>query len=243
MKKNILLRSIFMLSLIAVCSSCIFYLDGTAGKGQIIEELITVREFNSIVASSSADVTVTKGEALQVSLADYENLIEYWDVKVVDNTLFIQPKAFSSIINSKAKVTVVMPTDLKEVKVSGSGSIKLNDAFPELEKASISGSGNIKGNVNTNYGNLMLIISGSGSFDLIGSADELKAVTSGSGRMNLFELTAKSVTCTISGSGNMYVNAVDYLNAVITGSGSIFYAGNPVVEVQASGSGRLRHQN
>lgn len=243
MKTSILLKSIFVLSLIAICSSCTFYLDGTVGKGQIVEELITVPEFNAIVASSSAEVTVTKGDSLQVSLADYENLIEFWDVKVVDNTLFIQTKAFSSIINSKAKVTVVMPADLKEVKVSGSGSIKLNDAFPELEKASISGSGNIKGNVNTGYGNLMLIISGSGSFDMIGSADELKAVTSGSGRMNLLDLTAKSATCTISGSGNMYVYAVDYLNVIITGSGNVIYSGNPVVEVQASGSGRLRYNN
>jgi hypothetical protein len=243
MKKNILQKSIFALSLMLVCSSCVMFFDGVVGKGQIVEENITVSDFNVIVASSSAEVTVKKGDNLQVSLADYENLIEYWDVKVVDNTLFIQTKPFSSLINSKAKVTVVIPTDLKELKISGSGSITLKDAFPELEKASISGSGNIKSNVNTGYGNLMLIVSGSGSFDIIGSADELKAIITGSGRMNLSDLSAKKAMCTISGSGNMYIYAMDYLNAVITGSGSIFYAGNPAVDVQSSGSGRLRHQN
>lgn len=231
-----------MLSLIAVCSSCVLFIDGVVGKGQIVQENIPVTQFNTILASSSAEVTVVEGTTFEVSLSDYENLIEYWDIKVVENTLLIQTKPFSSLVNSKAKVAIVMPAELKEVKLAGSGSIKLNDAFPTVEKASVSGSGDITGNVSTAYNILTLGISGSGSISFSGTAEELKAVTSGSGNMKLSGLQAKNATCTITGSGSMYVSVVEQLKAVVSGSGSVIYSGNPTVDVQITGSGKVRHK-
>lgn len=243
MKKNVLVKLLFMIILAAVCSSCMFFVDGTVGKGPISEQNIAVSNFYKIESLSSAEVTIEKGDSLQVILSDYENLIEFWDIKVVDNTLLIQTKPFSSLINSKAKVSIITPSDLTQVKVSGSGHLLLNDEFPELEKASITGSGNIIGNVNTGYSTLSLTISGSGSFNLTGTATDLRTTTSGSGRMNLFDITTQTANCTISGSGNVYVNVVDYLNAVISGSGNVLYKGNPVVDVHSSGSGNVRHSN
>jgi len=224
-----------------VSTSCILSIDGIMGKGPIIDEYVAVTGFSSVETSSSADVEITKGDSLEVILSDYENFLEYWDIKVVNNTLIIQTKPFTSLVNSKAKVKVVLPTALYEVKVSGSGDIKLNSAFPELEKASISGSGNINGNVSAEYSKLFMSISGSGSFNFIGTAEELKASTTGSGKMYLSDLVANDAICSVLGSGNMYVYAKKSLKVVITGSGNIVYSGNPVVDVQASGSGRLKH--
>ena len=241
MNKNFFLRSLFVLPMVAMFSSCVLWIDGTAGKGSIVEQNINVSGFNAIEASSSAEVTVVEGDSLQVTLSDYENLIEFWDIKVVNNTLIVQTKPFTSLINSKAKVSVVLPGTLTEVKVSGSGDIELNSAFPGLEKASISGSGSIKGNSETDYTSLDLNISGSGSLSFIGTSDELNAKTTGSGKMLLSDLVTKDVICTVSGSGNMYVNAVNSLKVVITGSGDIVYTGTPAVDIQTSGSGRVRH--
>jgi len=75
----------------------------------------------------------------------------------------------------------------------------------------------------------------------IGTSDELNAKTTGSGKMLLSDLVTKDVICTVSGSGNMYVNAVNSLKVIITGSGDIVYTGTPAVDIQTSGSGRLRH--
>lgn len=242
MNKKNLSKIYLVLSFAAMFSSCVFNVDGSVGKGPVVEQSYQVTSFSVIETSSSADVTVVKGDSLQVTLSDYENLIEFWDVKVLNNSLIIRTKPFTSLINSRAKVTVVMPNELYRVAVSGSGTIDLNSAFNTLEKATISGSGNINGNVNTVYSKLNLTISGSGSFNFIGSTQELKAVTTGSGRMNLNDLEANDAVCTISGSGNMYVHAKDSLKVVITGSGNVVYSGNPLIDVNASGSGSLKHR-
>ena len=242
MNKRSFFKLLFMFSAVAFLSSCVLWINGTAGEGSIVEQEISVSGFSAIESSSSAEVIVTKGQALKVTLSDYENLIELWDIKVINNVLVVQTKPFTSLINSKAIVTVVMPSGLSELRVSGSGDIKLNSAFPEIEKASISGSGSIHGNNSADYTKLNFTISGSGSFNFKGKVDVLKTLTSGSGRMYLSDLVAKSATCSISGSGNQYINAVDYLKASISGSGDIVYSGVPVLEVQSSGSGRVRHQ-
>lgn len=237
-----LFRSLLLLFVTIVSTSCYFNIDGVVGKGPVVAEHITVAKFTAIENASSASMEIAKGDSLQVVLSDYENLIDHWDVKVVGSKLIVQAKPFSSMINSRAKVTIVMPNELYQVVVSGSGKIDLNSAFNTLEKATISGSGNINGNVNASFPKLNLTISGSGSIKFIGKVNDLKTLTSGSGKMYLSDLVAKSASCTITGSGNQFIYALDYLNVKIYGSGDIVYKGTPIMEVQSSGSGRIRHE-
>lgn len=242
MNKKHFLHSIILFTLILTATSCSPSLFGAVGRGSIVDEPIAVIPFTSVVTSASADVTITTGDSLQVMLSDYENLIDLWDLKVENSQLIIETKPFKSLVNSKAKVTIVMPATLKEVKIAGSGNIDLNSPFPLVKKCIISGSGNITGHAITNYTDLTLTISGSGSFNFVGTANRVKATTTGSGKMYLSNLVANDVTCLISGSGNMYVHAQNSLNATITGSGNIIYSGNPTVDVKTSGSGSVRHE-
>lgn len=229
------------LAVALILSSCIYEVNGIVGNGSVVEQSFDVSDFTAVSLSSSADVEIVKGESLQVILSDYENLIDCWDIKVYGGTLSIGTKPFTSLINSRAKVKVVLPTELYEAKISGSGNLDINSEFPELEKLSVTGSGTIYGNVNTSYSKLYLSISGSGSIDIIGWVDDLRASTTGSGKMYLYDLVAEDASCVISGSGDMFVHATYSLNANITGSGSVCYEGNPIVEVRATGSGTVRH--
>ena len=242
MNKKHFMSGVVLLSLILTFTSCSSSLFGTVGRGNIINEQIQLTPFTSVVTNGSANVTITAGDTLQVILSDYENLIDLWEIKVENSQLIIEIKPFTSLVNSKANIAIVMPATLKETKIAGSGNIELNSAFPLLEKCVISGSGNITGDSVTSYSNLDLTISGNGSFDLVGSANTVKATTSGSGKMLLANLIANDVTCIISGSGNMYVYANNSLHATITGSGNIVYSGNPTVNVKTTGSGTVHHQ-
>jgi hypothetical protein len=184
-------------------------------------------------------VEIVKGESLEVSLSDYENLIDAWDIKVLNGTLIIQTKPFTSLVNTRAKVKIVLPGDLYEAKITGSGSVDINSSFTKLEKLTVTGSGSIYGNTNAEYSKLHFSITGSGSIDVIGSVDDLSATTTGSGKMYLYDLIAKEADCTISGSGDMFIYATQNLNANILGSGCIKYKGTPLVDVHASGSGNF----
>jgi hypothetical protein len=242
MKSKNFIRFAVLTAIIIVSTSCLYFnVVGIVGKGSIIAQNVAETKFSAIEVASSANVEISKGEAFNVILSDYENLLDYWDVKVVNNTLIIQTKPFTSLVNTRAKVTIVMPDELYQASVTGSGNIALNSQFYNFEKASITGSGSINGNINTVYSKLNLTISGSGSILIKGRADELKAKTTGSGKMRLSELTVQDAECTVSGSGNMYLNVEKTLKATISGSGDIFYTGRPVIDSYGSGSGRLIH--
>jgi len=222
-------------------TSCI-YVEGTLGEGPITSEECIVSDFSAIELLSSADVEISRGDSFRVVLSDYENLLDYWDIKVVNNTLLIQTKPYTSLITSRAKVSIVMPDELEEVILPGSGNVLIKSAFANLERAVIGGSGNINSTATTNYSTLSLRIAGSGNITLKGTAEEVSTITVGSGRMYLSKLAVQKANCLIAGSGSVYMNVERTLNATISGSGNIYYTGRPEITISDNGSGNLIHQ-
>ena len=119
----------------------------------------------------------------------------------------------------------LVKTDEIDIKVSGSGSVRMRKLESREVNATITGSGDIT-------------LSGS-------SADqgELDAVITGSGNFNAEELPFAEVSVQITGSGSARVNALKELETMITGSGSVLYKGNPKISANATGSGRTKSLN
>ncbi len=238
-KKNLV--QLFALAIMPLfTSSCIVTIDGVVGKGSIVSENREVQNFSSIKLMSSAQVEVYKGSELKVTLSDYENMLSYWDIEVVNNNLLIKTKTFTSLLNSRAKVIIEMPVALYSATLAGSGNVEIKDAFDELNEILISGSGNFIAANNGQYNNLNITISGSGNVNLTGSVQNLVAKIAGSGDMNLNNLVAQDAYCSVFGSGNMYLNVEKNLKATIAGSGDIVYSGNPTLDFSGFGSGKLR---
>lgn len=222
--------------------SCINIVDGTVGQGRIVSQNVAVSSFNTVENASSAKVEIVKGESFLVELSDYENLIELWDIKVINNRLLIQVKPFSSLVNTHAYVRITMPDELYDVKTAGSGNVELNAAFTNLSKVTVSGSGSVYANQSTDYADLILNISGSGNINMSGTVGKLNTTTAGSGKMYLDDLLANEAACMVAGSGNVYLLVDVKLNAVIVGSGNVYYSGNPVLNVTDTGSGNVRRK-
>lgn len=238
MYKTIFKSILLMLPLLL--NSCInFYTNGTVGKGSVVSQDILVENFTAVENASSAKIEISKGEIFRVELSDYENLIDLWNIRVVNNRLVIQTKQFTSLVNTRAYVKIVLPDSLYEVIVSGSGKIELESDFGMLQNANVSGSGSISGIIETNYSDLALTIAGSGKITLVGQTDKLKAINSGSGTMYLTNLTANNANCIVSGSGNIYIAVLTNIAGAIYGSGNIYCYGNPFVNISDTGSGRL----
>lgn len=223
-----------------ILSACI----GTtfiSGKGNIVEESIEVAEFNSVELLGAADVEISKGNDFEILLSDYENIIQYHRVTVENGKLIIEKEdPFVQLLNSKAKVKIVIPQTLSSISLSGSGNIDILTQVNAINSINISGSGRVYAtNQNNEFGNLSAKISGSGNIELKGTCTNLDGIITGSGKLYLSELHAQNVDCTISGSGNAYVYASNRLNAIITGSGNIEYTGGASVNTQITGSGRV----
>lgn len=240
MKKNI--RFAVLSAITLVCTSC-FYLNANSilGSGNIVSETRELPKFNSIQVSGSADLTIIKGETLSVTLSDYETLLPYWDLVVLDSTLQVKTKPSSTLINSRAKVTITLPTALYSIRMNGSGNVGIISAFSSLNKININGSGKVTGSQLADYKSLDIYIGGSGDVMLSGTAQRLTAKINGSGAIKLSQLSAIDAECNISGSGDIYIDVQKTLKASIYGSGNIIYTGSPVLDAHGSGSGKFIH--
>jgi hypothetical protein len=239
MKKTFLFLPV-MVFVLVVSTSCIFDLNAITGKGNIVTENRNAKDFTSIELQTAADVEIVKGNSFSVRASDYENLIQYLVVEVIDNRLIIKKKPNSpNSWNSKAKVMVTLPDPLYSMKLSGSGNMRVRSAFNDLGVLALSGSGNIELKSDCRLKKLEAQISGSGNMYGTGTVEDLYTKISGSGNMHFADLKAKSGNCTVSGSGNVYVFVQNRLDAYLSGSGDIVYSGTPSVNSHKSGSGHI----
>ena len=208
------------------------------GSGKIISRVINVADFNSVVLASSANVEISNSNTFSVVLTDYENLIDLHKFTKENSTLTIGTKPNTSIRNSVAKIKITVPGAFFSVKISGSGDVKINN-LNTIKELSISGSGNISALTHESYQDIKLHISGSGRIKLNGVANSTIVSVSGSGELYLDDLKSQTVDCKLSGSGKANVFAVKKLIVSLTGSGIIVYSGNPEIEKNIKGSGKL----
>ena len=108
-----------------------------------------------------------------------------------------------------------------------------------IKELSVSGSGNISALTHESYQDIKLHISGSGRIKLNGVANSTVVSVFGSGELYLDDLKSQTVDCKLSGSGKANVFAVKKLIVSLTGSGIIVYSGNPEIEKNIKGSGKL----
>jgi hypothetical protein len=105
-----------------------------------------------------------------------------------------------------------------EVRISGSGDVKIDDLTVARVRCDLAGSGNVA---------------------LAGSAANQRIRISGSGDYRASSLKSDAATVSISGSGDAEVWAERTLEARISGSGDLHYYGAPAVTKSVSGSGSV----
>lgn len=143
---------------------------------------------------------------------------------------------------------------------SGSGYISVEGAYTDEADIVQSGSGSIFGPLFFGTADLSIrhsssgqvvatvldgtvvdaILSGSGKIELAGDARVAEYIINSSGRVDALNLQVQDVDASNTGSGKMFVWAIDFLDATITGSGDIIYRGNPGISTTITGSGSIR---
>jgi Putative auto-transporter adhesin, head GIN domain len=179
----------------------------------------------SVKVDADADLindieTVVEGNTLKIRFKDHE-----WRHRNIHKAeIYVEAKSLNSLINS------------------GSGSVQVDGTISANDfKAVLSGSGNISTAVKSE--SLHAVISGSGSIKLSGSTGEADMVVTGSGEIEGKNLKSESVVATITGSGNIYIEADKSVVGRITGSGSVIYSGNASVTSHTTGSGRVTKED
>ncbi len=238
--KLIKIRAIgLVLLLLLLLNSCFFHcIDG---NGKVVSESRTLeREFEGIAVAGSFDAIVTQAAKDSIHIEAEANLMEYILTEVDGNNLVLRTPNNTCIDPRKPVVVHIFAKNIRQLSISGSGSI-LTDPFKTDELSlSIGGSGSIKATVEAEK--VSGTISGSGNIQLEGKAQEANYRISGSGKIGAEGLASADCSAGVSGSGNIYLSASEKLKATISGSGSVYYSGSPSTDINISGSGGVHHR-
>lgn len=257
MKKILIITTTFVLSFLYSCYEPI------PGSGVVIEDKRNLQQIISVKNNGIAKVFIEQGAVQSVIVKTDDNFVD--EIKTEVNNTTLEISNADRISPSRVEVYIVM-ADITSLELNSSGSISVTKNFNQGYSLMLwnSGSGNI--NIEScNAKSLEIFHSGSGisiinnitvetgtSLENTGSGlVEIKQGTSvdsdfklsSSGSIKTSGFISKKCLVENTGSGNIFVNVSDDLDASISGSGNIYYWGNPVVKENLSGSGRLIKKN
>jgi len=214
----------------------VFIVGCEQGNGEVVSKEIKASNFTSINANGSANVNIHFSEEYKVIVTTDSNIQDKIEIETSGNTLYIE-KSQDNYNPTKLIIDVYMP-DLKAVTLNGSGKIKIDSGNTLDFDITLSGSGNINSQ-NYEAQSVNMNLSGSGSIKLK-AMSTLNANISGSGNINAQNFEIQNANVIISGSGNIRLWVTDSLKGKISGSGSIFHKGNSSINVNITGSGRVK---
>jgi len=112
-------------------------------------------------------------------------------------------------------------------------------AVPALDAVALSGTG-VLNVYDVKADHFTVRAPGTGVLTVTGTTKTLDATLSGTGDLRLDALAAHDVTATVSGSGRLQVKAGHRLDATVSGVGSIVYTGSPTkLTKKVTGTGRI----
>lgn len=241
MKNTLLNTAVFALILMTSCSEDDLYI----GEGELITKEISLENFNEIVVLGSHNVNITQGPIQKVEVTGYSNIIDRIEKHVHNNHWYVDLKK-GNYRNSSLTFNIQLPI-LNKAIIDGSGEIFIDDfKSDESVYLGVIGSGDILATSNTGCKNLMVKIDGSGEIDLI---EEFYALEKthieiiGTGKFNGYSSQTEICDIDIEGSSVCNVYVTSQLNVKIHGSGTINYIGNPNIESNITGSGKIRDKN
>lgn len=210
------------------------------GEGPVITEQRTAGRFSKISSGISGDIYYTPDSVYHIEVQAQKNILDILNTDVAGDELVIEFDR-NKIIGRHDRIEVyISGPGVTALSVNGSGDLKVRSSYsPEQLDLRISGSGSIR--IPELYtGNISSRISGSGDINVLnGTAYHISTDINGSGSIDLIGVAAVKVSTRTSGSGNTSVQASETLDVRISGSGDVYYRGRPRISTNISGSGRV----
>jgi len=214
-KLNLILLAVSIV-LISSCSKSL-----TVGSSEIIEEERSVTNFENVEIEGVYDTKIIHGDKHKVSVKANDNILDNIHTIVSNKTLKITMDN-GAYDNINIDLVITMPT-IKKITKRGVGSTRI-EGFYELPGLEINHFG-------------------VASFSLEGSVDELSLNKSGVGSFDAFDLEVDIYVIEQNGIGNTRLTCSNSLSGELTGIGNIYYKGQPNIDMDVTGIGRVQDAN
>jgi hypothetical protein len=179
--------------------------NSIVGSGKQVTEPRNVSGLNAVEVKGSGELTVEQTGMESLTITAEDNLLPYLTSDVSGGRLMLGTKENAGISSSSPVLYKLTVKNLDEITLGGSGAV------------------NGKG---LNADSLKIVIGGSGSMTVEGTAARTEVLLAGSGSYRDDGLQSKDVKIKIMGSGRAVLAASEKLDVTIVGSGSVRYVGN-----------------
>jgi hypothetical protein len=248
------------MSLLFVMQSCMYDARTIRGTGELKSKIITTRSFDAIELNSIINLEISQSETQEIKIEAQENLMEFIEVYVYNNTLYIDAIKTYNLLPEKPITVYVAAPEIQSLSSKGTGDIFGTERF-QLDSPlnlSIDGTGDI--DFAWDYAEFVTIESdGTGEMLVSGNASDLYVDMDGTGNLHLdgeyifseFDIDGTG-TCfidgktdknhvTINGTGNFYgLNFITKKSTVkIDGTGNAEVFAIESLSVNINGSGNV----
>jgi len=160
---------------------------------------------------------------------------------IVANILIIERNNAGIEISAQSNLLSLIETEVNngvlyisfgKHAVSTDSTISIIIFTDKIDEMTISGSGSV---------NSTLAISA--NLRCSGALDKVSVKLSGTGTINLSEMSVKQADVKITGSGNVSLNVAHNLNVDIMGAGIVYYRGLPTIQKNITGTGQIIWQD
>lgn len=202
-----------------------------------------VGAFEAVTLAGPHDVIVTVGGEPSVRAEGEAEALDELRVEVKDGTLEIGNRSRGGISLGWGRgldpvtVHVTVPS-LREAKLAGSGTLRIDRVEGEAFDGALAGSGDLLVDA-LRVGRADFSIAGSGDIRAAGSAEQAEIGIAGSGGLDLSGLETRRARVNVMGSGDVRLRATETADVSIMGSGDVTIAGGARCTVSRAGSGEV----
>jgi hypothetical protein len=207
----------------------------------IQKETRDVSSFRSLVLKGKGDILLTQGENESLVLEADQEVLSHITSEVKEGVLTISYKSWFDFLlpSSSLKVYVTM-REVRGIRISGTGKLEAGKISTNQLKLETSGSANMK-ITDLVAEDLLVVLSGTGDFDLAGKVTAQEVQVGGSGKYEARNLESQVASVQVSGSCKVAVHASTSLDLRVSGTAIVNYLGNPRVKQRVTGSANIQH--
>jgi hypothetical protein len=226
--------------LLSISTSCILGPTVT-GNGDVTKQKRSVDSFEKVNVTRGLNVYISQGENQKLVVEADENLLDYIETDVEDNTLNVTTTAF--IRRSKSLKVFIVVTDLKEVKATAGSNVNSEENI-ECGDLDISGSAGSNIYLQINADDIDVSASSGSNITLEGNANNSKLKASSGSNVKAEALEVNGCEAKTSSGANIWIKVKNEMDGHASSGGNIFYYGNPkMTNIEESSGGNVIHRD
>ena len=129
-----------------------------------------------------------------------------------------------------------------DVSITGASSLNMDTVEAGNVASEIAGASRLTGKFIAR--DMRIEVSGASVVTLVGSADNVTAISSGASRLNLEDFAHKTASFTMSGASEATVDVHDRLDCTLSGASRLFFLNNPKMgQIDVTGASTIKHKD